>query len=118
MADIRAKVDGLFMEEYADIYNNSSALFSMNNRFDRSEGDIEYRKDAINKNGAGYFERNLEVLAFKHCYSYISAKELNNVFPIIKSAMGFLVNAGNAVNKTFEHDTEYLEGYVKNSIKG
>jgi hypothetical protein len=77
----------------------------MNNRFDRSEGDVQYRIDSIEKNGAGYFERNLEVLAFKHCYSYISAKEINKVFPTIKAASAYLSYAGNTVNDTFDKDS-------------
>jgi len=37
---------------------------------------------------------------------------------MMKAAMGFLANAGNTVNKTFENDTEYLINYMKNSVKG
>jgi hypothetical protein len=90
----------------------------MNNRFDKSESSPKYRRDAIAKNGAGFFERNLEVLALKHCFSYTSAKELNKVFPVIKASMAFLTNMGNSVNKEFVKDTKYLENYVKNSIQG
>lgn len=118
LSRIRAEVDGLFMEEDAEYYKNSQSLFDMNNRFDRSEGDIQYRLDSISKNGAGYFERNLEVLAFKHCYSYISAKELKKVFPTMKAAMVYLSHAGNTVNETFENDEQYFEDYIKNSVKG
>ena len=118
LARIRAEVDGLFMEEDAESYKNATGLFEMNNKFDKSEGSVDYRIDSITKHGAGYFERNLEVLAFKHCYAYTSAKELNKVFPTIKAAMSFLSNAGNTVNETFEDDTQYLENYIKNSVKG
>jgi hypothetical protein len=90
----------------------------MNNKFDRSESSVQYRTDAIAKNGAGYFERNLEMLAFKHSYSYISAKELNKVFPVMRAAMTYLSAAGNTVNKTFKDDEEYFENYIKSSIKG
>jgi len=93
------------MEEDAESYKNATGLFEMNNKFDKSEGSVDYRIDSITKLGAGHFERNLEVLAFKHCYAYTSAKELNKVFPTIKAAMSFLSNAGNTVNETFEDDT-------------
>lgn len=118
LGEIKAKVDGIFMEEDANSYSGAQALFEMNNRFDKSEGNIQYRIDSIAKNGAGFFERNLEVLAFKHCFAYNSARELNKVFPIIKASMAFLSNMGNAVNKDFEQDEQYLEDYIKNSIKG
>lgn len=117
LQDMRSAVEGIF-EEDADDYKNAEFLFTMNNRFDRTEGKIKARLDAITKNGAGYFERNLEVLAFKHTYAYESAKQLNEVFPMMKAAMGFLANAGNTVNSTFKNDVEYLENYMKNSIKG
>ena len=118
MNDIAASVNGLFMEENVDEYQNGEFLFQMNNRFDRSEGSPQYRIDSITKNGAGYFERNLEMLAFKHSYAYISSKELNKVFPIMKAAMTYLSAAGNTVNKTFVNDEEYFENYIKSSIKG
>lgn len=118
IAEIKARVDGMFLEEDERSWNNAEELFKVNNRFNRSEKDIDYRLKAIEKNGAGYFERNLEVLTMKHCFAYSSAKELNKVFPIIKASMAYLSAAGNTVNKTFVKDEEYLEGYLKNSIKG
>jgi len=118
MNDIAASVNGLFMEEDVDKYQNGEFLFQMNNRFDRSEGSPQYRIESITKKGAGYFERNLETLAFKHSYAYISSKELNKVFPIMKAAMTYLSAAGNTVNKTFINDEEYFENYIKSSIKG
>ena len=117
LQEMRAAVEGIF-EEDNDSYKNAEFLFTMNNRFDRTEGKIKARLDAIREKGAGYFERNLEVLAFKHTYAYESAKQLNEVFPLMKAAMGFLANVGNTVNKTFENDVEYLTNYLKNSVKG
>ena len=118
MNDIAATVNGLFMGEEVDSYQNGEFLFQMNNRFDKSESSPQYRIEAISKNGEGYFERNLEMLAFKHSYSYIASKELNKVFPIMKAAMTYLSAAGNTVNKTFENDEEYFENYIKASVKG
>jgi len=118
MADIQASINGLFMDEDAEASQSGEFLFQMNNKFDRCESSVKYRIDSISKMGAGYFERNLEMLAFKHSYSYISAKELNKVFPIMKAAMTYLSAAGNTVNKTFVNDEEYFENYIKNSIKG
>lgn len=117
LAEMRAAVEGIF-DENDDSYKSSEFLFTMNNMFDRTEGKIKNRLDAIEKNGAGFFERNLEVLAFKHTYAYESAKQLNEVFPMMKAAMGFLANAGNTVNDNFKNDTEYLINYIKNSVKG
>lgn len=117
LAEMRSAVEGIF-EEDNDEYKNAEFLFTMNNRFDRTEGKIKARLEAIDKKGAGFFERNLEVLAFKHTYAYESAKQLNEVFPMMKAAMAFLSNAGNTVNKTFENDVEYLTNYIKNSVKG
>lgn len=102
LKEVKAKVDGIFLEESSSTYNGAADLFIMNNRFDKSEANVQYRLDSIAKNGAGFFERNLEVLTFKHCYAYTSSKELNKVFPIIKSAMAFLTHMGNAVNKNFK----------------
>ena len=123
LSEMKAAVEGIFTEDEEE-YKNAERLFTMTNRFSRSEvgrnlsGKIKYRVDSIAEKGAGFFERNLEVLAFKHTYAYESAKQLNEVFPMMKAAMGFLANAGNTVNKTFENDTEYLINYMKNSVKG
>jgi hypothetical protein len=73
LAEMRSAVEGIF-EEDNDEYKNAEFLFTMNNRFDRTEGKIKARLEAIDKKGAGFFERNLEVLAFKHTYAYESAK--------------------------------------------
>ena len=118
LAEMRASVEGIF-EEDIDSYKNPERLFVMNNRFERTEGHVKERLEAIEKKGAGFFERNLEVLAFKHTYAYESAKQLNDVFPMIKAAMGFLANSAKAVGKTsFKNDVEYLTDYMKSSVKG
>lgn len=115
--EMQAKVNGIFVED-ADAYKDAEYLFNINNRFDRTENNLEERLEAIEKNGAGYFERNLEMLAFKHTFAYESSKELNKVLPIMKSAMAYLAYAGNSVNQNFVEDTKYFEDYLKYSVKG
>jgi hypothetical protein len=89
----------------------------MNNMFDRTEDSLKYRLDSIKEKGAAYFEHNLEMLAFKHTYAYESAKELRKVFPMMKAAMAYLANMGIGVNKEFKHDNEYMESYLRSSVK-
>ena len=117
LADLKASVEGVFVED-SDTFGKASPLFEMNNRFDRTESNhMEERLQALNSKGAGYFERNLEMLAFKHTFAYQSSKELNKVFPMMKAAMGFLVASGINVNKKFENDIKYLEGYLRTAMK-
>jgi len=79
LSEMKAAVEGIFTEDEEE-YKNAERLFTMTNRFSRSEvgrnlyGKIKYRVDSIAEKGAGFFERNLEVLAFKHTYAYESAK--------------------------------------------
>ena len=117
LAEIRAAVEGIF-EEDNSVFTNAGNLFEVQNGFEKTDGEnVKNRLDALQKNGAGYFERNLEMLAFKHTFAYNSAKELNGVFPIMQAAMGFLAASGASVNKNFENDIDYLIGYIRTSVK-
>lgn len=119
LAELKAQVEGIFVDDLGATFENSSQLFEMNNRFDRTESNhMEERLKAISINGAGFFERNLEQLTFNHTYAYLSAKELNKVFPLMKASLGFLQSMGNSVNKTFKNDVEYLLNYFKTAVKG
>lgn len=115
-AKMKAATEGIFVED-AETYKNAEFLFDVSNRFDRTEGNVEERLNAISSKGEGFFEHNLEMLCFKHTYAYESAKQLNKVFPMMKAAMAFLSAAGTSVNKKFENDVEYLMDYVRASIK-
>ena len=116
-AKMKAATEGIFVED-TETYNNASYLFDIQNRFDRTEGNVKKRLEALEKMGEGYFEHNLEMLCFKHTYAYESAKQFNKVFPMIKAAMAYLTAAGTTTNKNFENDTEYLTGYIRSSING
>lgn len=116
LAKMKASVEGIFVED-EDTYNNAEFLFNISNRFDQTEGNIKKRIESIEKLGEGFFEHNLEMLCFKHTYAYESAKQLNKVFPMMKAAMAHLVAAGTTTNKNFKNDVDYLEGYIRNSVK-
>lgn len=116
LAKMRAATEGIFVED-EESYKNANFLFSVQNRFDKTEGNTKARTDALTKNGEGYFEHNLEMLCFKHTYAYESAKQFNKVFPMMKAAMAYLTAAGTTTNKNFENDIEYLTGYINSSIK-
>ena len=119
LAELKAEVEGIFVDDIGATFENSSQLFEMNNRFDRTESNhMEERLKAISINGSGFFERNLEQLAFNHTYAYLSASELNKVFPLMKAALGFLQSMGNNINKTFKNDIDYLLDYFKTAVKG
>ena len=114
--DLQERVNGIFVED-AEGRKQAERLFEMNNMFDRTEDSLKYRLDSIKEKGAAYFEHNLEMLAFKHTYAYESAKELRKVFPMMKAAMAYLANMGIGVNKEFKHDNEYMESYLRSSVK-
>ena len=116
LSELRAATEGIFIED-APSQDHPEFLFDIANRFDRTEGNPKERREALAKQGEGFFEHNLEMLCFKHTYAYESAKQFNKVFPMMKAAMAFLTAAGTTTNKNFENDIEYLTGYIRSSIK-
>lgn len=116
LSELRAATEGIFIED-APSQDHPEFLFDIANRFDRTEGNPKERREALAKQGEGFFEHNLEMLCFKHTYAYETAKQFNKVFPMMKAAMAFLTAAGTTTNKNFENDIEYLTGYIRSSIK-
>ena len=113
----QAKVRGLYDKLYEseeDTQTKSQLLFEMSNMFDYGQGPK--RLDKIKKTGIQNLEHNLETLLLKHSFAYSLQKNLDSVFPMIKSAMVHLTTQGAIQNNPFKDDIQYFKDYVRNKI--
>ena len=93
-----------------------SKLFEMSNIFDSGYNPAT-RRAALQKHGQYYFEHDLETLFLKHQYAASIQKRIDNVFPLIKSAMIYLSRSGWEQGTSFKNDRDYMEKYIRASIK-
>lgn len=120
LEEIRQKMEGV-MNEDDESQRNVGKLFEMGTIFDKGDCIGGYsekdRLDYIKFKGEEFFEHNIEVLTFKHVFAYSVKNNIDDVMPIIKSAMASLALQGQSQNTNFANDVQYLENYLKSKIK-
>ena len=100
---------------------SDESLFEMTSMFDR--GESAERPQVIESYTLDKLERNLETLGLQYVFSYSVKENMNAVFPLVKAAYIHLKIQGANLNiekdndKGFKSDEEYVEKYVKSSIK-
>lgn len=115
---IKERAEGLFNANEKDeqeIDDNQTALWKMTNMFDNGY-KIDRKEKIAEKGGLIGFETNLETLLLQFEFAESMQRNLNDVFPVIKSAMISLATAGELQNDKFVSDLKYLQDYVKNKI--
>lgn len=93
------------------------------NYFDATDGDEPKHSDFRQKllsnealGGKAYFEHNIETLLLKHTSAYQMARELNNIFPVLRALTINLNMQGAILNEKFQNDLEYILTYIKTRI--
>lgn len=113
------KVEGVF--NYSDNEDESrrksQILFQMANLFD--EGESETRVDKLKRMKANHEspELNFESLLYKHIFAYSVKENIDEVFPLIKTAMIHIQQQGANQNESFQDDLDYLQDYINGKIK-
>lgn len=90
---------------------HNKELWYMSSIFDYNENE-EHRLHNIEKNGIGYYERNLSVLIGEHTFSYSLKKHINKVFPILKACAFKLEMEGALLDDKFVEDLDYLHKFI------
>lgn len=108
------KMEGIFNTDEEKASNSSQILYQMTNYFDGGEGDN--RIERIKTQGIQNLEHNLETLLLKHIFAYSVKDNIDNVFPLIKSALIHISSQGAIQNTEYKDDIEYFENYIKNKI--
>ena len=115
--EARLKAEGIFdpdqQKDYKDIRGQ---LWEMNNMFSYSEKTMENRIKLLSEYGEGYFEHNLETVMMQFSYSNTMQETINEVMPIMKSAMVHLAMSSITQNTDFKNDMELIEDYVANKV--
>ena len=114
--NLMAATTGDFIGDTGTRRSADSKLFEMSNIFDQGYNP-QTRSQALKKHGQFYFEHDLETLFLKHQYAAFSKKRIDNIFPTIKAAMIYLSRSAWEQNTSFENDMQYMEDYIRASIK-
>ena len=119
LEELRATAEGIFTEEESVKLNGDDSLFSMNNMFNRTDGEeTEKRLQAIEEKGKGYFEINLETLMMKHALAYSMQDNLQEIMPMVRATMTYLtVSAEEEQNTKYVQDVQYTKDYIKAVMK-
>ena len=113
----KKKMEGIFNSEDSTRSNESELMYKMTNMFDQGNdperriekiADLEARKIPL--------ELNLETLLLKHMFAYSVQRNMDEVFPLIKSSMIHIQAQGAQAGISVKNDTTYLEEYIKNKI--
>lgn len=111
----KKKLEGVFNREDNDRRNKSELLYKMTNMFDIDpEQRIEKIAELQSKNIP--LELNFETLLLKHMFAYSVQRNMDEVFPLIKSAMIHIQTQGAQQATVFNSDTKYLKEYIENKI--
>lgn len=111
------KVQGIYGELYESDERSKEKtqyLYKMQNMFDAGQKDNRIEK--IKQEGIQNLEHNLETLLMKYIFAYSVQQNMDEVFPLIKSAMIHITTEGAMRNKPFKNDIEYFEEYLKNKV--
>lgn len=114
----KKKMEGIFEDkEIRDDKNKSELLYKMVNMFDVSS-DPEKRIEKIAELEAKHvpLELNFETLLLKHMFAYSVQRNMDDVFPLIKSAMIHIQTQGAQQSTIFNNDTKYLKEYIESKI--
>ena len=113
------KVEGIFnyTDNEDEARNKSQILFQMANLFD--EGESETRVDKLKRMKANHEapELNFESLLYKHIFAHSVKENIDDVFPLIKTAMIHIQQQGANQNTSFSGDLDYLQDYINGKIK-
>lgn len=113
----KKKAEGILNNdtENKDRQTKTQLLYQMTNTFDIDEDRrFEKLKELNDKNIP--LELNLEALFLKHTFAYSIQRNMNSVFPLIKSAMIHIQMQGAQQNKVFTNDKTFVEEYIQNKI--
>lgn len=111
----KKKMEGIVNREDEDRDNKSVLLYKMTNIFD-IPSDKRVDKIATLERDKIPLERNLETLVLKHMFAYSVQRNMDEVFPLIKSAMIHIQSQGAQQSTTFKNDIQYFEEYIRNKI--
>lgn len=113
----KKKMEGIFDKESSDRQHKSELLYKMTNMFDVGN-DVERRIEKIAEMESKNIplELNFETLLLKHMFAYSVQRNMDEVFPLIKSSMIHIQAQGAQQNTVFNNDTKYLEEYIRNKI--
>ena len=107
---------GIDMSEIKEYDSTNEALnYQMTNLFSAGEGQ---NRTALLEDPDNVFDTNLENVLLAHTFAYSQKRHIDQVFPLLKSAMFHLIEQGNNKGQNFEKDISYFENYIKAKILG
>lgn len=112
----KKKAEGIFDDkDNTTINDDTEIMFKMTNMFDVNS---ERRISTIKKLDADRIplELNFETLLLKHMFAYSVQRNMDDVFPLIKSSIIHIQTQGAQQNTEFDKDTQYFKDYVNNKI--
>lgn len=113
----KKKMEGIFNSEDKDRQHKSELMYKMTNMFDIGNDPVKrIEKIAEMESKNIPLELNMETLLLKHMFAYSVQRNMDEVFPLIKSAMIHIQTQGAQQNTIFNHDTKYLKEYIENKI--
>lgn len=115
----KKKAEGIFDDdkEVKQRRAKKELLFKMTNIFDMGNNE-EIRIDKIKefKSKKMPIEKNLEILLLKHMFAYSVQRNMDEVFPLIKSAMIHIQLQGAQQSTSFKNDLKFITEYIENKI--
>lgn len=111
----KKKVEGIFNQEENTFKQKSESLYKMTNMFD-IDPDKRIEKIQELENANIPLELNMETLLLKHMFAYSVERNMDEVFPLIKSAMIHIQMQGAQQSTVFNNDVKYIEEYIKSKI--
>lgn len=100
-------------------------IYQMVNRIQNGYNDelrdrllVKHNTDGSTENQVDYFESNLEKLLLTSNMAKNLQKEMDKIFPVMKSVIMGLTMQGFIQNDQFVNDIQYAQDYIKNKILG